>query len=555
MNAVGALWKKSRYYLINIAVVLRRQSSFKVLFILGFALSFEVGLAVLFADGFKFVQSLGGVGTMMIMRLFSLFFMGMFFMLVMSGIVTSYATIFRSPEIPFLLVRPFRMSQITAYKFIESTSLSSWSFFFVIIPFVGAFAWHRQESPLFLLWTLLFALPFLVICSGVGSLISLAFVRWVPRGHQLRLAVPPLMLAAMGVWWWANYQQPTEGPSMQFSLGQIVPGLRLASNRLFPSAWVAEGIMALGRGEWMRGGLFWCLTMSSATVMFMAVEALGALVFYPAWLRVQGEKARGQRRAFLLSPLDRWLAWIPRDLRSLIMKDLRMFLRDPMQWSQVLIFFGLLAIYFANLRSFRYHQLPDIWRNMIAFLNVFGVSAVLCSLGSRFVYPQLSLEGQGFWILGLSPLTMTRILVGKFLLAVTGLVSAGVGLMLLSTHMLDTEPALRVAAIGLVAAISIGVCGLSTGLGGIFLDLKQRNPAAIVSGFGGTLNLVLCLGWMLVLILPFGFLFHLRYTGHISDASVDQWLTGGWIGVVVLTLLVTVAPLWLAARSLERRDY
>jgi hypothetical protein len=79
-----------------------------------------------------------------------------------------------------------------------------------------------------------------------------------------------------------------------------------------------------------------------------------------------------------------------------------------------------LALYYANLRSFHYHLLPETWRNTVAFLNVFSVAAVMCSLGSRFIYPQLSLEGQGFWIIGMAPTSMTKVLVTKFALPVAG---------------------------------------------------------------------------------------------------------------------------------------
>ena len=144
MSAVAAIMKKTRCHAMNVQRVLRRQSTFKVAFILLFALLFEAGLWWLFLDGFKFLSHLGGAGLMIVGRLFSLFFMGMGLMLVVSSIVTSYSTIFRSPEIAFLVVRPFHMGQIVTYKFLESAALSSWAFFFIIVPFVGAYAWHER---------------------------------------------------------------------------------------------------------------------------------------------------------------------------------------------------------------------------------------------------------------------------------------------------------------------------------------------------------------------------------------------------------------------------
>ena len=52
--------------------------------------------------------------------------------------------------------------------------------------------------------------------------------------------------------------------------------------------------------------------------------------------------------------LSRALSFLPTPMRLMIVKDLRLFRRDPMQWSQFLIFLGLLALYFLNIRRFTY---------------------------------------------------------------------------------------------------------------------------------------------------------------------------------------------------------
>ena len=555
MSAVSALLKKTSCHAVNVQRVLRAQSSFKVFFILVFAILFEGGLWLTFLEGFRFLDHLGGVGIMIVGRLFSLFFLGMAAMLVVSSIVTSYSTVFRSSEIPFLVVRPFGMDQIVAYKFLESTGLSSWAFFFIIVPFVGAYAWHERLPVLFSLWTFLFSVPFLIICSGIGTALTLLFVRWLPSRRRLTVTVAAGALAVIaaggGVFRDVTMQQ--SGPS--FNLAALVPGLRLASHPLLPSWWVSEGIMALARGQWRRGFLLWGLCLSTAGVVLMCIEQIGRLTFFEAWQRVLGANSRPSRRPVLLPGLEKLMSGLPRNVGAMILKDIRTFLRDPMQWSQALIFFGLLAIYFVNLRTFRYHLLPDRWRNTIAFLNVFSVSAVMCSLGSRFVYPQLSLEGQGFWILGLSPMTMKRIVLTKFFLSFVGMLVVSTALMLVSTTMLEAARTAKLAALGLACAVSCAVCGLSTGLGAIFLDLDQRNPAAIVSGFGGTLNLVLSLGFMVLAILPFGLTFHLHIRGVITPPQFGRGLSlcGGWLAAI--TAATAVLPITLGVKSLQDRDF
>ena len=82
---------------------------------------------------------------------------------------------------------------------------------------------------------------------------------------------------------------------------------------------------------------------------------------------------------------------------------MRLFRRDPLQWSQFLIFLGLLALYFFNIRRFTYDIDYVGWVNMVSFLNLSVVGLLLSTFTTRFVFPMISLEGRRFWILGLLP--------------------------------------------------------------------------------------------------------------------------------------------------------
>jgi ABC-2 type transport system permease protein len=552
MSALTALWTKDLHALRNLGRILRRESVFKVTFILAFAFGMMGGFFILFLDGFRFLAAMGGGSYMITRRLFALFFFGLGSMLVMSNTVTSYSTIFRSRETTGLLTGPLTMRHLVTYKFIESTLLSSWAFVFLIVPFAGAYAWHERLGWTFALWTALFSGPFVFLCGGLGTLLALAAVRWLPR-HRLfwwglaALAVTLLTRTLL------RHRIETHDEA-SFVLNRLLPGLQLAAHPLAPSTWTSEGIMCLTNGLFARGALLWCTLLAYMLLIVVLVQALGTATFYTAYQRVSGSPAR-RRPEELLGGLSRNLAVLPHDMRGMVLKDLRSFLRDPMQWSQALIFFGLLAIYFAGFRSFRYDQLPDTWRNMIVFLNIFSVSSVICSLASRFVFPQLSLEGHSFWILGLAPTGMARILAAKFVLAALAMVSVSTGLMALATWMLQVGPALKAVAIGLALGISLSVSALATGLGALFLDLKQPNPVAILSGFGGTMNLVLSLGLMLAAILPYALVWHGHVTGVLTETAFVRGniLASAWL--CVLTFLATALPLWLGLRSLQRREY
>ena len=101
-----ALLRKDLKTARNLWALLSRDSLFKVGFILAFAVAIVVGLFALFYDGFMFLADFGGAGFMITRRLFSLFFLGLGIMLVISSIVTSYSTFFRSRDLAFLLCNP-----------------------------------------------------------------------------------------------------------------------------------------------------------------------------------------------------------------------------------------------------------------------------------------------------------------------------------------------------------------------------------------------------------------------------------------------------------------
>jgi ABC-2 type transport system permease protein len=553
VNPLPSIFTKDLHSLRNLGRLLRREPVFKTLFILLFAAGMIVGFFILFRDGFRVLEGLGPGSALITRRLFALFYFSLGSMLVTSSVITSYSTLFRSRETAWLMTTPIGVRDLVTYKSIEAALLSSWAFFFLVVPFAAAYALHEKLGPLFALWTAVYSVPFVLLCSGLGTLVSLVAVRWLPRRRAFWIALAAVGAAALVRLLLQARPAPQDEDS--FILNRLMPGLQMATHPLLPNWWAAEGIMAISRGQVGRGVMYWTVLTSSMLTVGLLLQGLGSATFISAWERLGAAGGNRRRPAELLSWLDAALQRLPHDVRGLVLKDLRSFLRDPLQWSQALIFFGLLALYFSSFRSFRYNQLPEVWRNLIVFLNIFSVASVICSLASRFVFPQLSMEGHSFWIIGLAPTSMRRVLMTKFVAAAAAMVTISTVLMTLAVWMLQVEPLLQAVAIGLALCIALGVTALSVGLGAVFIDLKQSNPVAVLSGFGGTLNLVLSLGFMLSVIVPFGFAWHGQVTGRIGADTFLRLNLGSALWLVLLTVLITVIPLALGSRSLNRREY
>ena len=553
--ALLALLRSAMRAFGNTGRLVRQQSSLKIAVILFCSLSLFLGLGVIFYEGFRFLHSLGGVGLMIIQRLFALFFFGLAVMLLFSSVVTTYSTMYRADDVPSLLVRPVPLGELVLFKYLESALLSSWAFFFMILPFIGAYAIHEKLSPLFALWTLLYAVPFVLLCSGLGTLVCIALVRWLPSGRALYLLLAGLALVLIAWGWRTSASGPDMNDNAALILTRLIPGIRMSSHPLLPSWWMAEGIMSLARSQWSRGVMLWGLMTSTVLVLGLVIEAAGRRFFFGGWIKATTSPRRKRAVQVGRTWAEKLLVVGARDTRALLLKDIRAFTRDTAQWIQVVVFFGLLAIYFLNLRQLRYHLLGAEWRNLIVFLNLFSVSAVMCSLSSRFVYPQMSLEGHSFWILGLSPLSLGRVVRAKFALACGLLQAVGLALMWLSTHMLNVDWLLRGVTMLAASCICFVVSAFAVGLGSVFLDLKQRNPAAIVSSFGGTLNLVLSMAFTFLVLIPLAAIFHSYALGHLSPPAFHRAVLAAIGFLLPATAICAWLVLRLGVRSLEQREY
>jgi len=553
-DGLAILIRNNLRILANIPRIIAGHSRFKVIFITSATTLLALGLFGFFFEGFKFLHSLGGVGLMLIDGLFSVFFWGISILMVFSGFITAFYGLFRSPEMPWLLTHPLREGDIVLYKTVQATVLSSWAYFFIVIPFLTAYALHEHLSPLFMLWAVLFSVPFLALCSAIGVLVCLLIVRWIPLWSGLRLAALVALLPL--VWWIKTYFDLPDGDQegAMFMMARMIPGMRVAALPLWPSYWLSSGIMSMAGGRSQRGLMYMLVLISNAGVIFYLTGWLGQRTFYNARARMLTPRRKKHRHAARFE-LERWLIGVPHAMRGLLAKDFRIFFRDPAQWTQGLIFFALLGFYFINLRAFNYDRLEPVWRNLVGFINVFSVASVTCAVGCRFVYPQLSLEGQAFWVVGMAPHGMRRTLISKFIAATIALVGISTGLMLISSIMLKAGPRETALLSLITAALALSVAGLSTGLGAIFMDLEERNPAAVFSSFGGTLNLILCLLLLFLVIVPFGAVFHLSAINEISLHQLHVTTALLLTGLILLTASSVGFPLVIGLHILHTREY
>ncbi len=521
-------------------------------------------LYVLFHEAFTFVE---GLHAEVVPLLFNAFFSSLMAMILFSTAILMYGSLYTAPATRLLLTLPVRSSSIFTHTFLESFWFSSWGFILLGSPMLVAYGVVRGAPWTYYLLMLPLMVSFVAIPALLGGIVTMALVAWMPR---LRLHALGLALAACvaGIVWlgWRALVAPRAETFSADWLEQALSRLAVTEHRLLPSWWLSTAIVdaaSRARDGALAGHLsealrFLAVLLSNALVLGLAAGAVADRLHRRGMsLLVADPPLRRRRRlrgAWFDEFLDAACTASGRPLRLLVVKDLRIFRRDVAQWSQVLIFFGLLGLYFWNVRSFNYRH---SYAAMIGFLNLAVVSLILSTFTTRFVFPSVSLEGRRFWILGLLPVDRDQIVWSKFLFAFVGGVVPCCGLVALSDVMLGLAPWIvaihEVCCAGLCAALA----GIAVGLGARIPDLRETSPAKIAAGFGGTLCLVTSSLVIIATVLATAVPVHLHLAAEdAGGAGFRQTaaVAGGVAVALAVTASATLVPLLLGLRAFRRLE-
>jgi ABC-2 type transport system permease protein len=518
----------------------------------------------------------------LIHAIFNVFFLALTVMLVFSAAIILYGGLFRSDEVTHLLTTPVRCERIVWHKFQEAAFFSCWGFLLLASPMLLAYG-LVVEAPWFYFALLIpFVVAFVLVPAGLGAIVCLWIVRLIPtvRIHAMVAGIVLLVLLGLFFGWQVLAYQNRDMMTMSW-FQDVLARLEFSEQRLLPSWWLSSGLLEAAhpvelpgdRPAWLESLLFLTVLTSNALLLHVLLGRTAAWHLRGSYSSLQG-LSRPRRRA-TIGRFDRAVLLICRPLpnlmRHLVVKDLRVFRRDPVQWSQFAIFFGLLLLYFFNVRRFDYGGVMERWVILISFFNLAVVGLLLSAFTTRFIFPMISLEGRRFWILGTAPIHRDAILWGKLWFAWTGSIPTCALLVLLSDLALRIpQRAPSVVAIHQIASVvlCLGLSAMAVGFGARLPSFRESSPSKIAAGFGGTLNLVLSSLYIAAITI---FLAVPCFFWHVfaRTATADRgWLFGGLFGlgtngsivagvviVVLLGVIATVVPIWLGIRAFRQMEF
>jgi ABC-2 type transport system permease protein len=129
------------------------------------------------------------------------------------------------------------------------------------------------------------------------------------------------------------------------------------------------------------------------------------------------------------------------------------------------------------------------------------------------------------------------------------------GVAWLSAHRLGLSGAELWISIAAIATGTLALSGLAVGLGSLYPNFQEDNPARIVSGLGGTLNFLLSVLYILLASAAQALVFHRTRLAPYLEGISEARILGTALGaLILLSALTALLPLYLGIRNLRRAE-
>jgi ABC-2 type transport system permease protein len=476
--------------------------------------------------------------------------------LVFSGVVTSLSTFFLSDDLRLLLAAPVSARRLFLARFARTVGQASWMVVVFLTPVLLGVGAARCAPALYYATAVLVIVPFAVTPVAVGAAATLAIVNVFPARRARDILMLTGLLFAAGLVLVFRFIQPERLLRVESlpDIADFFATLQSPVTPLLPSFWAGESLFAglNGGADLLHGAALWTTALAFTAMLGTAHERWQ----FSGYSRSQ---EAGKARVASLRVVDLLVGWLPLSVvrGQLLVKDLKVFLRDVSQWLQLLPLMALVLLYLYNFRALDLDRIPymsGVVKNVYAFLNLGLAGFVLATVAVRFVFPAVSAEGAAFWIIRVSPISFRDFLWSKFWTGLVPILVLTEGLTVTANYFLAVDPFIKlVSAVGIIF-MTFALVGLAVGLGARYprfgADTNQ-----VAGSFGGVAFMILAVLFILATIAMLGwasalYLFHTVRNQPLPP--IDQArICGMFAGVAALSVTTWLWSMRSGIRALE----
>ena len=277
------------------------------------------------------------------------------------------------------------------------------------------------------------------------------------------------------------------------------------------------------------------------------------------WSKAQ-ESKQGRRKYEVFESVLNWLMRpFPAVLRALMVKDIKTFLRDSAQWSQLFLLIALIVVYLYNFKVLPLDRSPlptATLKTVVSFANLGLAGFVLSAVAMRFAFPAVSLEGKAFWILQSAPISLRTLLWSKLWLNLIPLLILGELLVFLSNLLLQVPSWMMMLSLVTIFLMTFGITAICVGVGALYPKFTFDHAAEIPTSFGGAICMIVSIAFIGIAVAieawPI-YLLAMRGLNPGQSTVPELWvLAPPLFGVIILTLAAVITSIRLGLKSLER---
>jgi ABC-2 type transport system permease protein len=497
---------------------------------------FSVGAFYLARGSTEFVVRQMRGGLFLFHQFLSMLLFIFFVTVNLGNIIVSYATLYRSSEVGYLLTKPVAYTSVFILKFLDNFLYSSTTLFlvaFMVICGYGSFFHYPWYFYPFVMLAVL--VPFMFLSASVAVLVLMAIMKLASKiGFRKIMGILFLIYFGM-VFLYFNAFNPiglVEQVNKNFLTTESpLTGLQPGFLKYLPNQWVSTFLYNFAIGEIWTGLANVATLLCVTTGVFLLTLFVARRFYYRSWL--VSLQVQAASSVPYTSDVKRWFdfrsnSMLAPQTEALLKKEYFQFIREPSQWINFLVMVMLTSIFvFAvgnlNLRL----RVTEV--QLVTYLVLFSFGGFLTSsIALRFVFPMVSLEGNSFWLLLSSPIERSKIYRVKFVLGFIAVIVLAM-IVAIATNipfvrLSASRPLLMYSGVFTAFWISVTMVAMNLGFGGFFANYGEKNPIRIASSQGATLTFLATLLYLIatvtVLILPLNSYFQFIFVFREFDPAI-----------------------------------
>lgn len=529
------------------------------LFLFCLGIGFWIGTYWIIKRVLGYFQTVHGLGPALAFQLLLIILLTFLSMLLFSNLITALSSFFLASDLSLVMSTPTPASAFFYSRLISTAVNSSWMVLFFSLPIFAAYGSAFQGGSLYYIWVMVVFPLFLIIPAALGVMITHLLVYLLPARRIRDILFFIGLLGFLILYLLFRFSQPERlvQPEAFGHFMDFLTAMETPSSPFLPSSWSAEILASTLFKRPVDLWFFYPLLLSYALFLPLSAAWLSGNIYLSCWSKAQ-ESRQGRHQGYLLNSILGWLTRpFPKATQPIMIKDIKTFLRDTTQWSQLFLLVALVVVYIYNFKILPLDRSPiptATLKTVVSFTNLALSGFVLSAVAMRFAFPAVSLEGGAFWILQTSPISLRSVLWSKFWLNLIPLLILGEILIFLSNLLLNVPPWMMTLSLITVFLMTFGISAIGVGVGALYPKFNYEHVAEIPTSFGGAVCMIVSIAFIGILVMVLAWPVYLLAMEGLNPgtAKVGLWVIFPSLAVdLVITILAVTIPIRLGLKKLE----